>query len=494
MTMDSDGMAPGSLRGDDRRYAGYRGVGIRLSEPLDPLVPDAQQAAMFDRGLQQFDKAHLVMLAEQGIISREGAQACLRTLREMEADDLETARAELRGGLHGGEKYLIQRLGMEVGGLIHAGRSSWDLQRASHRIGLRDVILDVMDAVNAYRGAVLDKAARHVDSVMPYYTHGQQAQPSTFAHQLHGFVGAAERDFQRLEGAFARMNISPAGAAAGTATRFPTSRQRVADLLGFDSVSANTRDSSYNYDYMWEMGAALSCAIGSLGFLNDELVLWMGNEFRLVQLDDRYCGTSSIMTHKRNPTAAEQIQHLRDHITGRVPTSYTPAVLAEAGKDIAVSFRLSAGMVETLKVDRDLMLKRSVESWAQAPDLVGVLVEEKGLSWRVGHQIVGIMVRLAEEEGIAPQDATPALLDRAATLFLGEPLSLSSETMARGLDPIAAVQARVATGSPGPREMERQISASRRLLEEDEARMRPVRKRLAEADEALEDAIDALLG
>ena len=103
---------------------------------------------------------------------------------------------------------------------------------------------------------------------------------------------------------------------------------------------------------MWEMGGALSCAIGSLGFLNDELVLWMGNEFRLVQLDDRYCGTSSIMTHKRNPTAAEQIQHLRDHITGRVPTSYTPAVLAEAGKDIAVSFRLSAGMVETLKVDR----------------------------------------------------------------------------------------------------------------------------------------------
>ena len=88
MTLDGNGMAPGSLRGDDRSYAGYRGVGIRLSEPLDPLVPDAQQSAMFDRGLQQFDKAHLVMLAEQGIITREGAQACLGTLREMEADDL----------------------------------------------------------------------------------------------------------------------------------------------------------------------------------------------------------------------------------------------------------------------------------------------------------------------------------------------------------------------------------------------------------------------
>ena len=493
MTQDNNGTAPGSLRGDDKRYAGYRGVGIRLAEPIDPLVPDSQQESMFSRGLQQFDKAHVVMLAEQGIISRKGAQACLSTLREIEADNLEAARAELRGGLHGGEKYLVQRLGMEVGGLIHAGRSSWDLQRVSHRIGLREVILDVMAAVNSYRGAVLDKAAQHLDTVMPYYTHGQQAQPSTFAHQLHGFVGAAERDFERLEGAYARMNVSPAGAAAGTATRFPTSRQRVADLLGFNSVSTNTRDSSYNYDYLWEMGAALSCAIGSLGFLADEIVLWMGNEFRLVQLADRYCATSSIMTHKRNPTAAEQIQHLRDHVTGRVPTSYTPPVLAEAGGDIAVSFRISAGMLETLKVDRDLMLKRSIESWAQAPDLAGVLVEEKGLSWRMAHQTVGIMVRLAEEDGIAPQDATPELLDRAALLFLGEPLAVTPGTFARGLDPTASVQTRVATGSPGPWEMEQQISASRRVLEEDQAAMELIRKKLAEADKELEKAINTLL-
>ena len=258
-------------------------------------------------------------------------------------------------------------------------------------------------------------------------------------------------------------------------------------------MSTNTRDSSYNYDYLWEMGAALSCAIGSLGFLADEIVLWMGNEFRLVQLADRYCATSSIMTHKRNPTAAEQIQHLRDHVTGRVPTSYTPPVLAEAGGDIAVSFRISAGMLETLKVDRDLMLKRSIESWAQAPDLAGVLVEEKGLSWRMAHQTVGIMVRLAEEDGIAPQDATPELLDRAALLFLGEPLAVTPGTFARGLDPTASVQTRVATGSPGPWEMEQQISASRRVLEEDQAAMELIRKKLAEADKELEKAINTLL-
>ena len=102
MTVDKKAMAPGSLRGDDSSYSGYRSVGIRLVEPLDALVSDSQQGALFSRGLQQFDKAHVVMLAEQGIISGDGARACLLTLREMEAEDLEAARAELRGGLHGG--------------------------------------------------------------------------------------------------------------------------------------------------------------------------------------------------------------------------------------------------------------------------------------------------------------------------------------------------------------------------------------------------------
>ena len=494
MTVDKKAMAPGSLRGDDRSYSGYRRVGIRLVEPLDPLVPDSQQGALFARGLQQFDKAHMVMLAEQGIVSGDGAKACLQTLREMEAENLEAARAELRGGLHGGEKYLIRRLGMEVGGLIHAGRSSWDLQRVSHRIGLREVLLDVMDAVDAYRDAVLAKAAEHLDTVMPYYTHGQQAQPTTFAHHLHGFVCAAERDFERLEGVYQRVNISPAGSAAGTASRFATDRERVAELLGFGAVSTNTRDSSYNNDYIWEMASALTCAAATLGFLADELVLWMGNEFRLVRLADRYCATSSIMTHKRNPTAAEQIQHLRDHITGRVPTSYTPLELVDVGEQIANALRLSGGMVETLKVNRDLMLARSADSWAQAPDLAAVMVQEKDLSWRVAHQIVGIMVRLAEEEDIAPRTATSELLDRAALLFLGEPLNLDPAALAIGMDPEASVRTRLATGSPGPQEMERQVAASRLRLREDEERVRGLRAGLAEAEAELERTIDALVG
>lgn len=493
MTLDTDAKAPGSLRGDDREYPGYRRVGIRLTEPLDPMVGGGSGLPAFARGLQQFDKAHVVMLTEQGIILRSGARACLEALREMdEAGDVKV-RSELPDILHGGEVFLIRKLGMDVGGLIHAGRSSWDLGRVSHRIGLRGALLDVMAAIVEYRRALLEKAAEHVETVMPYYTHGQQGQPTTFAHHVHGFVCAAERDFERLEGAYSRVNISPAGAAAGTATRFDTDRTRVAELMGFDEVSSNTRDSSYNYDYLWEMAAALGCVAASLGFLADEIILWMGNEFGLVQLADRYCGTSSIMTHKRNPTAAEQVQGTRSRITGRVPTSYTPADLMETAGQVVKSLQLCAGMVKTLKVNREAMLATAANSWAQASDLAAVLVQEKGLSMRTAHQIVGVMVRLAEEQGVRPIDAGPELLDSAAQLFLGSSLELDKTEMADAMDPVVAVATRRAIGSPGSPEMRRQIDASRRLLVGDEDRLSQMRQRSKTAAEKLETAIDALL-
>lgn len=497
MSTNTTVQAPGSLRGDDRSYPGYRRVGIRLTEPVDPVLAQAREAVQryptFGRGLQQFDKAHLVMLAEQGIIPGEGARACLLALREMDAEGVEKVRAEVKGGVHGGEVYLVRRLGMEVGGLIHAGRSTWDLTRVSHRFALRERLLEVMDALNTYRRTLLSKAAEHVQTVMPYYTHGQQGQPTTFAHHLHAFVCAAERDYDRLESAYQRMNISPAGAAAGTASPFSTNRERVAEFLGFDSVSTNTRDSSYNYDHLWEMGATLSFLASGLGFLADEIILWMGNEFGLVQLADQYCVTSSIMTHKRNPTAAEEVQAVRTRIAGRVPTSYTAVELVDGAEQVVTALRLCSGMVETLKVDRGPMLSRTANSWAQSADLTAALVREKGLPWRMAHQIVGIMVRLAEEQGIEPQDATPALLDRAAVLFLGKPVSLSKENMAQAMDPKACLQARQVTGSPGPREMRRQLAASRRLLARHEERLQGRRQQLEEAARRLEQAIDAIV-
>jgi len=166
---------------------------------MEEALQTLRFAAPLHKGLHMFDKAHLVTLAEGGIIPREDAAECLRALLEMEEKGLEHVREEMQAGIHSGEVYLVRKLSLDVGGRIHAGRSSGDLGWVSARIRMRDDLLAIMHALNMYREALLNLAREHTETVMPYYTHGQHAMPTTLALYLHASACAAERDFARLD-------------------------------------------------------------------------------------------------------------------------------------------------------------------------------------------------------------------------------------------------------------------------------------------------------
>lgn len=482
---------------DHQEYQGYRGVGVRLSEPLAPEMEDAlrdlRPTAPRYRGLHMFDKAQLVMLAETGIIPREDAAACLNTLLQMEEEGLERIREEMHSGLHAGEVYLIRKLGFEVGGRIHAGRSSGDLLWVSTRIRMREDLLTIMDALNAHRGALLNLARQHTRTVMPYYTHGQHAMPTTLALYLHAWACAAERDFTRLDAAYATTNISVAGTAAGDASRFRLDRERTAELMGFDSASTNTRDAA-SLDHLAEMASALTTLNGNLGSLADMLVLWCGQEHQLIQIADRYCHTSSIFAHKRNPDSVESVQRVRNAVTGRTVTSYTIYELVSTAESTSRGLRLMAGVINTLKVNKERMLALVSSFWAQIPDLGAVLVLEKGLPWRVAHQIVATLVRLAEEEGKGPADITPETLARAAREYMDKPVNLSADAIAKAMDPIDCVNNRWVIGGARPQEMEKQIGCSLDRLAEDRKKLEDRRRKLEEADHKLHQAVKTIIG
>ncbi len=482
---------------DKQEYQGYRGAGVRLSEPLAPEVIDAKwdsrSTPTLYRGLHMFDKAHLVMLAETGIIRREDTAVCLSALLQMEEEGLEHTREEMQSGIHSGEVYLVRKLGLEVGGRIHAGRSSGDLIWVSTRIRMREDLLTVMDALNAYREALLNLARKHTRTVMPFYTHGQHAMPSTLALYLHAWACSAERDFVRLDAAYANTNISVAGVAAGNASRFRLNRERTAELMGFDSASTNTRDAR-NYDHLAEMGSALAILNGNLGSLADTLVLWCGQEYQLVQIADRYCDTSSIFAHKRNPDSAESVQGVRNKVTGRTVTSYTIHELVSVAESTSRGLKIMAGVINTLKVNKERMLDLVSSFWAQIPDLGAVLVLEKGLSWRMAHQIVGTLVRLSEEEGKGPADITPEMLDRAARLYANKPVKLSADVIAKAMDPIDCVNNRWVTGAARPQEMARQVGCSLDRLAKDGKKLEDRRHKLEEAEHKLRQAVKAIAG
>jgi argininosuccinate lyase len=500
------------LKQRSSEYRGFRRAGIRLSEEVLPDVEEHRSDRVLATlySVHAFDKAHLVMLAEEGLIPRQDAAAMLRVLREAEREGIERVRLQVGGGNHSGEQLLIRRLGEAVGGRIHLGRSSGDLGAIAKRIPQRDKLLDVMGELNRLRDVVLTLAAQHVDTVMPGYTFGQHAQPITLGHQLLAWGAVLGRDFERALEVYRRTNVSPAGAAIMTGSNFPLNRHRTSELLGFDRPAPNAFDAILSNDVTLDAFWALSILNNDLGRWADDLILWSTSEFGMIDIPDRFCGTSSIMMQKKNPYGPQYVKGAAGLSVGALVVAFhvdkgptgVPALERQYAAELL--WRLFADTVRDLKWWRELlpairwntevMRRRAGQYWAQATDIAGALVRDKGLPWRTAHQIVGIVVRHGYERGFGPEGVTPEIIDEAAVEYMGEPLRLRAESLCRALDPEEFVRSRTLYGGPAPEEALRRLHDFREDLRRDEAAYQAARRHVDEARAKLESAVDALVG
>lgn len=493
-------------------YRGFRTAGIRLSEDVLPDVEEHRSDRVLKTlySVHAFDKAHLVMLAEEHLIPKSDAAAMLRVLRESEQEGTEKARLRVGGGNHSGEQMLIRRLGEEVGGRIHLGRSSGDLGAISRRIPLRDRLLEVLAEINCLRDVFLTMAAEHVETIMPGYTFGQHAQPITLGHYFIACSAVLQRDFERGLGLYRRTNESPAGAAIMTGSDFPLNRHRTSELLGFDRPIRNTFDAIQTGDVSLEAFCFLAVLNNSIGRWADDIVLWSTSEFGMVDIPDRFCGTSSIMMQKKNPYGPQYVKGMASLSLGALvvgfhvdkgPTGvpalerqYAGELLWRVFDDTVRDLKWWRQLMPEIRWNTALMRRRAGEFWAQATDIAGALVRDKNLPWRTAHQIVGILVRYGYERGFGPAAVTPALLDEAAVEYMGQPVHLSEESLRRALDPERFITSRTLYGGPAPEEARRQIDEYRARLARDDGEIGAARGHLDEARAKLETAVDAVLG
>lgn len=490
----------------------YRKAGARLTEDATDvqkrtkLGDKAQQLREYDI-YHRFDKAHVVMLAEQGFHSTSDARTILQALRRMEAAGITEIRAETEAGEHSGEAWLITEIGEEIGGRIHAGRSSGDFMAVTSRIFIREFVLKLMAASIALRKVLVELAEQHVDTVMPGSTWSQHAQPTTFAHYLMSWEASLENDFQRLRQLYERVNVSPAGSAIFTGSRYPVDRERIAELLGFDGVISNTRYAVLGFDG-WLGVPAEAYTVPALLMMNvsgiaSELYLWSSTEFSYVELADRYCGTSSIMPQKKNPYTLMWIRGAAARTYGRLSSYMTEMhdmamgytrQLAPTLDDILEATQIMAGVLSSLTVHKDRMLDNAANmNWICATDIADLIVLENGLPFRSAHQIVAILVRIGISRGLTQTAVTSALLDEAAVEYMGKPLNLPDDVLRQALDPASCVQARQLTGGPAPERVCEDIARASRRCDADEAALALLGERLAAADDRLEKAIDALI-
>ncbi|WP_134671171.1 argininosuccinate lyase [Halorussus marinus] len=442
------------------------------------------------------DRAHVVMLAEQGIVDEEAAGTILAAVDDVAAagfdalPDGEDVHAAI-------ETAVIDRVG-DVGGKMHTARSRNDEVATCIRYRLREDVLDAIETTLALREALADAAGRHAETVMPGYTHLQPAQPTTVGHFLLSYEGAVARDTERLFDAYDRVNRSPLGSAAFAGTPFDVDRERTADLLGFEGTVANSMDAVSTRDFLVEVVAALANLAATVSGLAEDLAVFSNKG--LVELSDDYSSTSSIMPQKKNPdtlelvraTAGDAAAGLNGLLTTLkgLPRAYnrdlqkaTPHAW-DAVDAVTEAVEVAAGAAATATWDEAALADAAGEGFSTATGVADLLAMQ-GVPFRKAHEMVA---NAAQRAGDASENgADYAALDAAAESVLGESLDayVDRESVEAALDPEASAAARDSAGGPAPEAVATVRSDAEASVEADADALAAERDALASADERL---------
>lgn len=420
------------------------------------------------------DCAHTVMLVEQGVLDRPTGALILRGLESIRAIGRERFPLEADDTLLVQfEAFLTREIGERAAGAMHTGRSRNDQMAAAYRLRTRDELIGVLEALAELQDACLSVARRTVRTLIPGFTHLQHAQPISMAHYLLRHMGIFERDQQRLEETFARVNLNSLGGAAMAGTSWPLDRDRTAALLGFGAVIENSIDAGiFNTDYPAEVAAGLALAVTNLGRIAADLYIWSTTEFGLIEVADEFAGTSSIMPQKKNPEPFERVIALAGVAAGW-PASALGVVRGVTSSDLGHGFvgsdlpdmaaptasaaRLLAATLETMQIRDDRGRQLVTDDWSTASALADLIVKATDLSFRQAHQIVGRTVRNALTEEIRPSDVDAAYVSRAAGEVLGIELELADADIRRALDPDEFIASRTTVGSPNSDQVTRAL-------------------------------------
>ena len=402
--------------------------GGRFAEGPSAIMREINASIPFDKILWREDvegsRAHVAMLARQGIVSAEDAGTIDRGLQQIAAEyerdgvpedwDLEDVHMTV-------EARLTEIVG-PVAGRLHTARSRNDQVATDFRMWVRTANRRAIAGIEAVLAALVARAEEHAGTIMPGFTHLQTAQPVTLGHHLLAYFEMLMRDRSRFADALVRMDECPLGSAALAGTGFDLDRDMTAEALGFAQPTRNSLDAVSDRDFALDyLTAASQCSL-HLSRLAEEFIIWASQPFGFVKLPDAYSTGSSIMPQKRNPDAAELVRGHAGRIMGcmtalcvtmkGLPLAYSkdmqddkPPVF-EAHDLLALSIAAMTGMVETVTFRTDRMRALAESGFATATDLADWLVREGGIPFREAHHITGRAVAAAEQAGV-PLDQLP---------------------------------------------------------------------------------------
>lgn len=452
----------------------------RFESALHPAIARFNASIGFDIELIEYDitgsQAHARMLAKTGIISPEEGEQLVAGLEQVRQ---EHRRGEFNPGIEAEdvhfavERRLTELVG-DVGKKLHTARSRNDQVGTDTRLYLRDQITHLRQQLRDFQAVMLELAERHVETLIPGYTHLQRAQPLSLAHHLLAYVEMTQRDWERLGDVCKRVNISPLGCGALAGTTFPIDRHYSAELLQFDRIYANSLDGVSDRDFAIEFLCAASLIMVHLSRLAEEVILWASEEFGFVTLKDSCATGSSIMPQKKNPDVPELVRGKTGRVFGHLqallvlmkglPLAYNKDLqddkeaLFDGVKTVQACLEAMTILMREGLEFRTVRLNAAVnEDFSNATDVADYLAA-KGVPFREAYNLVGKVVKTSLAAGKLLKDLT---LEEWKALHPAFEADIYA-----AITPYQVVSARNSYGGTGFEQVKRAIADAKQRLTE----------------------------
>ena len=464
-------------KSDSKKSPSVKLWGGRFAESTAASVEAFSASIDYDSRLYRYDiagsKAHATMLADNGLLSTDELKAIIDGLAaiEKEIDNGEFEFLQELEDVHMNiEQALADRIG-PAGAKLHSARSRNDQVALDLKLYLRDQCDLLVDLLDSVRHGFTRLARTYLGDIMPGYTHMQRAQPVLVSHHLLAYFEMFSRDRGRLLDCRRRINISPLGGAAMAGTGLPIEREQVAELLGFDGVTANSMDTAGDRDFAIEFVSCCTQIQLHLSRLCEELVLWAGSEFDFVEIGDRFCTGSSIMPQKKNPDIAELVRGKSGRVVGSLMTLLTimkglpltynrdlqedKEPVFDAVDTVSASLSIIAELLENLKFNTEKMIDATKSGFMTATDLADYLVL-KDVPFREAHGIVGRIVSYCIDRGCELVDLTVQDMQQFSPVIEKDVYEVIS------ID--GSVQSRISTGGTSLQRVEEALRAAEKQV------------------------------
>ncbi len=395
--------------------------GSRFKGNSSDLLKRINNSISFDFKLAFYDlkvsKAYCKALFKAKLISSSDKEKIYKALNDIEKEIVNKSfkYSQEYEDIHMNiEMALIKKIG-EIGGRIHAGRSRNDQVTTDLKLWMIDKTKFLNKLIKNLQTSLVKKAEKNIYTVMPGFTHLQNAQPISLGHYFMAFYEMFSRDLKRMEALLKIIDECPLGSGALAGTNFYNiDRNFLAKELGFSKPSNNSLDSVSDRDYGVEFLSNLSMVAMHCSRLAEDLIIWCSSEFSFAKISDSFSTGSSIMPQKKNPDAAELIRSKVSRIYGNLnsllitlkglPMGYSKDLqedkeaIFDSYETVELILMVLTEMIKTIKINKKKMYESAEKGFSTATDFADWLVKNLNYPFRKSHNVTGKIVLMAEEQ------------------------------------------------------------------------------------------------